>query len=364
MSDKSVSPVAAPLVTVVIPSYNAAATIDETLRSVRAQRHRNLEILVVDDGSADATAEIALRHQQEDGRVRVLKQKNGGVAKARNHGIAEAKGAFVAPVDADDLWEDGKIERQLRVLLDGGPKMALVYNWYAAIDENSIITSVSSTAAPEGMVFEEMLRSNFIGNGSTPLMRRDVVLACGGYDSGLHAQGAQGCEDLKLYLAIAEHHHFGVVPDFLTGYRFTAGNMSSNGPRMIRSYELVTRPIAARYDALRPVIDEATFYTLSWYAKNARRARNWSQAKELYGKMVMRYPLRTLRHVIVEGLWTKAARQFRRVRRKLVGDRPATGAAAAIRLPEIGRRFPIGRLEAGAATDGGAGERTAVRDLS
>lgn len=79
------------LVTVVIPAYNAAHTIDETLRSVRSQTHRNLEILVVDDGSRDATPAIVANHAAIDARVRLIVQENAGVAAARNRGIAEAK---------------------------------------------------------------------------------------------------------------------------------------------------------------------------------------------------------------------------------------------------------------------------------
>lgn len=88
------------LVTVVIPAYNAAATIDETLLSVRSQSHRRLEILVVDDGSKDATAHIVQRHCAEDSRIRLIRQRNSGVAAARNRGVAEATGDFVAPIDA------------------------------------------------------------------------------------------------------------------------------------------------------------------------------------------------------------------------------------------------------------------------
>src|SRR5579863_7666011 len=92
------------LVTVVIPAYNAAHTIDETLRSARYQTHRNLEILVVDDGSKDATPEVVARHAVIDARIRLIVQENAGVAAARNRGIAEAKSDLIAPLDADDLW--------------------------------------------------------------------------------------------------------------------------------------------------------------------------------------------------------------------------------------------------------------------
>src|SRR5215475_4737819 len=113
-------------VTVVIPAYNAEATLDETLRSVRSQTHRALEILIVDDGSSDGTPEVALAHAAADPRVRLIQQSNGGVAAARNRGIEEARATLIAPVDADDLWAPTKIERQVAALHRGGPRVALV----------------------------------------------------------------------------------------------------------------------------------------------------------------------------------------------------------------------------------------------
>jgi len=86
----------ADLVTVIIPAFNAARTIDETLRSVRSQTHRRMEILVVDDGSVDATAQIVRSHATEDRRIRLIQQPNSGVAAARNRAIAEATGDYLA----------------------------------------------------------------------------------------------------------------------------------------------------------------------------------------------------------------------------------------------------------------------------
>src|SRR5260221_13860612 len=89
------------LVSVIIPAYNAQATLDETLNSVRSQTHRNLEIVVVDDGSTDDTAIVAQRHSAVDSRVHIIRQDNAGVAAARNAGIAATSGRYVAPIDAD-----------------------------------------------------------------------------------------------------------------------------------------------------------------------------------------------------------------------------------------------------------------------
>src|SRR5262249_55319060 len=103
----------APLISVVIPAYNAARTILATLDSVLRQTISDLEVIVVDDGSTDATGQTA--QSVGDRRVRVLRQKNAGHAAARNTAIADARGRYVAVVDADDLWLPRKLERQLAV---------------------------------------------------------------------------------------------------------------------------------------------------------------------------------------------------------------------------------------------------------
>lgn len=112
------------LVSVVIPAFNAEATIDETLCSVRSQSHERLEIIVVDDGSTDDTVAVAERHADRDPRITIIRQDNAGVAAARNAGWQAARAEFIAFIDADDLWAPGKIERQLQAMIDGERKRA------------------------------------------------------------------------------------------------------------------------------------------------------------------------------------------------------------------------------------------------
>ena len=95
---------AGPSVSVIIPAYNAADTLAETLASVVAQTWPNVEVLVVDDGSTDATADIVEMIAEQHHQVRLIRQTNAGVAAARNAGLREARGDLVAPLDADDLW--------------------------------------------------------------------------------------------------------------------------------------------------------------------------------------------------------------------------------------------------------------------
>ena len=244
------APTASSTVSVVIPAYNAGRTLGETLRSAMAQTHAELEILVVDDGSTDETPHVVEALAAMDGRIRLLRQANAGVAAARNAGIAASNGEFVAPLDSDDLWHPAKIERQLRVFCEGGDSLGLVYSWFALINRHSRVIQLRHRPRQQGNVLAALAYRNFVGNGSSALIRRSAFDQTGGYDPSLRARGGQGCEDWKLYFEIAERHHFGVVPEPLTGYRDLPDNMSSDVLQMLRSRDLCTADLLSRHPEL------------------------------------------------------------------------------------------------------------------
>jgi hypothetical protein len=226
------------LVSVVVPAYNAARTLDATLRSARGQTHERLEIIVVDDGSTDDTPAIAARHAAEDPRVRLLRKANGGSADARNHGMRASRGRFIAPLDSDDLWHPTKIAKQLAVFAAGDPSMTLVYTLSYLIDvEDRVFGAVGYPMS--GEIFLRTLLMNFVGNGSPLLFRRDAIDAIGGYDaSAAKAAGsglAGGAEDPVVQSLLARLGPVGVVPEYLTGYRRMPGTLSTRLDRMARA---------------------------------------------------------------------------------------------------------------------------------
>lgn len=239
-----------PLISVVVPAYNAAATLAETLDSVLAQTYQNIEVLVVDDGSTDATAAIALAYAQRDARVRLLEKANGGVASARNLGLAAARGEYVAPVDADDLWHPTKLAKQMAVMQAGGPELGVVYTLFRAIDRSGRVLWTQPRFQSEGSVLARHVFTNFVSNGSSLLLRKDAALAVGGYDTTLREAAAQGCEDYLLQLRIATRYRFGCVPEYLVGYRQLPGSMSSDTWQMRRSHQLMLAKIKALCPAL------------------------------------------------------------------------------------------------------------------
>jgi glycosyltransferase involved in cell wall biosynthesis len=239
------------LVSVIVPAYNASGTIERTLRSVMMQTYAHLEIIVVDDGSNDDTAAIVARIGREDSRIILLRQSNKGVARARNLGIAHASGEFIAPIDADDIWNSRKIEKQIAVMEGGGDRIGLVYCYSRHIDEYDVITAQEwQQDKARGDVYALLILSNFVANASAPLIRRAYLQKVGGYDPSLLARGAQGCEDLGVYLALAERWEFDLVSEYLVGYRGGDGRMSRKHVAMARSWEIIIADARRRHPEL------------------------------------------------------------------------------------------------------------------
>lgn len=263
-----------PLVSVIVPAYNAEDFIEQTLNSILSQTYTNLEVLVVDDGSQDRTPEIIKSIAQIDPRVILLQQANAGVAVARNLAIARSSGEYIAPIDADDIWYPRKLEKQVECILKADSSVGLVYAWSVSIDEKGLIFGKYDVHdyfdfhSLEGKVYTALIYRNIVGNASVPLIRRSCFEKVDGYNYKLKEQGAQGCEDWELYLHIAEYYQFRVVPEFLIGYRQVTGSMSDNYKSMAKSYKLVMTEAKQRHPEISNAIYQwsaSYFYTyLLW----------------------------------------------------------------------------------------------------
>ena len=111
-----------PLVSIIIPAFNAEGTIRQTLESVSAQTYRAIEVVIIDDGSSDRTTAIVEEFTANDPRFQLIRQSNAGVGVARNTGISHARGKYIAPLDADDLWMPEKVEQQVAGMEEFGDK--------------------------------------------------------------------------------------------------------------------------------------------------------------------------------------------------------------------------------------------------
>jgi glycosyltransferase involved in cell wall biosynthesis len=283
-----------PTVGVVVPTFNAAATIEATLASVCNQTYRALDVVVVDDGSTDGSATLILRWASRDPRFRLCRTENGGVAAARNCGVARTNAPFLAFVDADDVWAPNKIELQMKALEKNQGVPALVYCWFAQIDANGRTYPACDHPVFEGDVFRHMCRANFVGNCSSMLMAREVFERVGGFDPSLRARKAQGCEDLMFLLRAAEQFPFYVVPRHLVGYRLTPNNMSGDTAQMLRSFRIVADTFHARRPEYADEFEANHDDVVFWLAERAVIAGRLKEARRLLGLLPLSDPRRGL----------------------------------------------------------------------
>lgn len=235
-----------PLVTAVVPAYNAEGVIRETLESVSAQTYRNLEIIVVDDGSSDGTCAVVEDWARRDPRVRLIRQPNAGVGAARNTGIAAAKGKYIAPIDADDVWHPDKTRAQVTVMEKWGDKAGFAYCWTRLINEDSEFKDFQPTCTAEGDIFLALFFHNFTHNASSPMFRASALREVGGYATREDQGGVQGCEDWELCLRVAERYHVCVAPRYLVDYRVAGSGMSFNVDGMEKSFLWMIRSVLRR----------------------------------------------------------------------------------------------------------------------
>ncbi|MEZ3427418.1 MAG: glycosyltransferase [Lachnospiraceae bacterium] len=146
-------------VSIIVPVYNAEKYIRETIDCVKAQTYENWELVLVEDGSTDESLCILETVERQDGRIRVIRQENGGAAKARNHGLSKAAGRFVAYLDADDLWSPDKLEKQLAFMAK--KEAAFSFTGYEFADEKGKGTG-KIVRVPEELCYKEALKNTTI----------------------------------------------------------------------------------------------------------------------------------------------------------------------------------------------------------
>lgn len=208
-----------PTISVIIPAYNAEGTILETIKSVQWQTFSDLEIIVINDGSTDQTLELLQNIQ--DNRLKIFSYENGGLSVARNRGITNASGKYIAFLDADDLWTPDKLELQF-VTLQQHPDAGVAYSWTYFMDEQGKSSIPGVSIFFQGDVQANLLVNNFIASGSNPLIARQAIKSVGDFDPA-----CAGCADWDYWLRLAAHWHFVVVPKHQIFYRQSLNSMSS-----------------------------------------------------------------------------------------------------------------------------------------
>lgn len=272
-------------ISVIIPAYNAEAFIAETVRSALSQTYPDVEVIVVDDGSTDDT--LGSLNEFAD-RIRVHRQSNAGVSKARNAGVGIATGSWIAFLDADDLWAPTKLAQQ-----SAYSDIPMCFTDRYNIGARGDVPELQSDSTPMqgGDLFEPLLvRGNFI-TLSTVLLRRTLFDEMQGFYSGLH-----GTEDWDLWLRIAERHPIAFCPEPLVSYRFHPGGLSRNHRQMAQErIKVIARALSSDRGRQLPWRTRQRIWseTLRTNAADANRAGARAEAIRGFVKAVAAWPLWT-----------------------------------------------------------------------
>ncbi len=277
-----------PIASIIVPAYNVEKTLATTLTALLNQTFAEYEVVIVNDGSTDGTADIAATFQS-DPRVRVIHQRNRGLAGARNSGIAAARGRYIGFCDADDLWEPQKLG--VHVLhLDRNPEVGVSYSGSALIDDNGSLLGTAQKPRLNNVTAAHVLKRNPIGNGSAPVIRKSVFEDIAYrpkheterdwyFDETLRQS-----EDIECWLriAITTSWVFEGVPGLLTQYRISQGALSANTDRQFATWQQMI-------DKLTPLAPElfarhapaARAYQLRYLARRAICDRDADRAVRL-----------------------------------------------------------------------------------
>lgn len=205
------------LVSVILPTYQRAHLISESIESVCRQTYSNWELIVVDDGSTDNTSEVVNSYSKKDKRIKYLKkQQNRGVASARNIGIGEAAGEYIAFIDSDDLWVESKLEKQAKLMNEISDCM-LISGDISYSDGKTFFTK---HPLPEEINFKSLFIRNFIAT-STVILRREILGKI-----GLFSENLRNCSDYEMWLRIAFCSRIKVTPEIFACYRSQSDSLT------------------------------------------------------------------------------------------------------------------------------------------
>ncbi len=267
----------APSVSVVCLAYNSMKFLPRTIDSVLSQTFTDFELVLVDDGSADNVVDWASR--QSDLRFRLVSQANQGIAGARNRGIREARGEYIAFLDGDDLWHPQKLEFQVDVL-NRHPEVGLVHTHVELIDAQGRHLGYSKNMGVHGDARAAILVSNFVGTASVTLIRRRCFDELGGF---LSDPSVAWCDDWDMWVRIAMKYSFALVPQPLTRYRLHPNGASTKYHTLV---PLVPSIVSRLYESAAPELGHlrpktlGTFY--AYLGLLALGAKHYREASRLF----------------------------------------------------------------------------------
>lgn len=285
---------------IIVPAFNVAETVAQTLDALLAQTYQNFEIIVVDDGSTDETSTI-VGHYKLDQRVRLIHQRNRGLAGARNTGINASIGNVIGFCDADDIWEPHKLAQHIRHL-DDSPRVGVSYAGSSLIDDDGKDMGLCQQPRLTDITSAHILKRNPIGNGSSAVIRREV------FDEIAYSPRSElerdwyfdetfrQSEDIECWLRISltTAWQFEGIPELLTRYRISANGLSAVVERQLEAWERMVSKLGALHPAFfTRYATVGRAYQLRYLARRAISDLDSDQAAKMM-KASLRHSLRPL----------------------------------------------------------------------
>jgi glycosyltransferase involved in cell wall biosynthesis len=274
-----------PKVSVITPVFNGAGFIAETIESVLAQTFHDYEMIIIDDGSTDNTADVVKKFTaKHPDKIRYIHQENGGPAKARNHGIKESHGEYIAFLDADDLWMPQRLSKSVEYL-DRYHDVALTHARTIRINEkgNKLETVKRATEYLNGNIFKFLLLRKAHISCLTVMIRKTCLKETGMFDESTQCVAV---EDRDLWLRIAKKFKVGFIEDELGYYRVLSSSISRDPEKMITRKQYVIEKNCQ--DDLLKHLAMATVYRET--ADEFLGRKDFNKARKYYFESVKSFP--------------------------------------------------------------------------
>jgi glycosyltransferase involved in cell wall biosynthesis len=271
--DSSNIPSAPPTASIVMPCYNAAPYVEDSVRAILAQTLTDFELIIVEDSSSDNSAEVLQHLVKLDPRIRlIIHDRNRGASRSRNDGLHAARGEYIGFCDADDLWKPDKLQRQV-ALLQENPSYDLTYCNSEIIDSKGNLTGAlfsdqfAPPTSPSGNLFEELCATNFV-NMQTVLLRRSI-------GEGIYFdEGIKWVEDWWQWIRLSRKHRFLYEETAMAQYRVHAQSTGlTQKPGIQRNRWKVCRRTLAAHQDLPLGLQSLLWYQMAMALSSLRRRR-------------------------------------------------------------------------------------------
>ena len=248
-----------PIVSIIIPTYNRSDLLLRAVNSVLSQSYTDYELIIVDDYSSDNTQEV-ISSFSDTRIISIQRERNGGLSAARNTGIEQARGEYIAFLDDDDEWVPEKLTEQVAFMDSLPPKVGMIYGWVDVFDDQGRLIR-QNKATLRGDIFEEVLRGCTLCGCSGQLARASAVREIGGFDEKLR-RGIDG----DYIRRICQRYHVEVMPKTVLNYYTGHSRISDSSPKNLQaqvdSIKVSLRKFANEYEH-RPRTQNAVLRQLS-----------------------------------------------------------------------------------------------------